>query len=705
MRRLVFQAYCFVVGVVMGKIHPLTPDRVPLLYSLFVILLVGSLLGFVRARRSSFPVAVAVALFGMSCFFLGWGRYSASFLLNDPGHISNFTSASLKDRASVEGVIVTDPEVFAERVTFTLSPIRARRAGRDDEYQDISGGRVEVTVRRAAKEWYQELGRSDAYGWRIRINAPILSPPGPANPRGFSYREFLNDQDIYGVQTIAVAWGSPPPIEILDRGEGFFLTEWALSIKEKILAVYVRTIPYPQSTFLAGVTLGVRSTLENTQCIVPGHGALILDECRVAGVTHVLAVSGQHVTILSGVLLAILSSFRIPLRVQAPIIILVLLLFLIITGMPPSAMRATLMNSLTIFFLAMSRGTFQSSLMFGIAEAAVVVLFINPKNIVQPAFTLSFAAVLSLGLISWPLEKILCRLKGALFAYSAGCVALATLICTKPFYDAIDRAGLLGPIGLLAVGGAFWVRNRFPSDTVWPDLAYEKMPIFLRIFIVAQGAILIGMMFPLSSFYFGRMSLAGPYANLIAIPLTGVVVPLGLLAGLVGMIPGVGTFLALILNATNDCLVKLFFLITHASTVLFPFPFIENLTVNRLFLGDQDHLLERIAPAVREVIRGLRHHMDEEEAGLFPVLERTLAEQDAARATPASAPCHVDETMTVNRVVQEFPRTKPVFDQLFVSVPMEGCACLDEVAWRHGMEAQELLKQLEGVIASCGCAT
>lgn len=127
-------------------------------------------------------------------------------------------------------------------------------------------------------------------------------------------------------------------------------------------------------------------------------------------------------------------------------------------------------------------------------------------------------------------------------------------------------------------------------------------------------------------------------------------------------------------------------------------------TVNRLFLGDQDHLLERIAPAVREVIRGLRHHMDEEEAGLFPVLERTLAEQDAGHAPTASAPCHVDETMTVNRVVQEFPRTKPVFDQLFVSVPVEGCACLDEVAWRHGMEARELLKQLEGVIASCGCA-
>ena len=129
-------------------------------------------------------------------------------------------------------------------------------------------------------------------------------------------------------------------------------------------------------------------------------------------------------------------------------------------------------------------------------------------------------------------------------------------------------------------------------------------------------------------------------------------------------------------------------------------------TINRLFVSATDHSLERIRPELTEVIHGLRHHIAEEEAELFPILERVLEEREAAEpAGTVPGPQAVDETMTVNRIVQEFPTTKPVFEQLFINVPMEGCTCLDEVAWRHGMEAQELLQRLEEAIASCSCAT
>ena len=125
-------------------------------------------------------------------------------------------------------------------------------------------------------------------------------------------------------------------------------------------------------------------------------------------------------------------------------------------------------------------------------------------------------------------------------------------------------------------------------------------------------------------------------------------------------------------------------------------------TINRLFWSERGHSLERIRPVLEETIRRLRHHMSEEETELFPLLERTLA--DALPAAPEAPRTPFDETATVNRIVQEFPRTRPVFERLFISVPMEGCSCLDEVAWRHGMEARELLKKLERAIGSCSCA-
>lgn len=125
--------------------------------------------------------------------------------------------------------------------------------------------------------------------------------------------------------------------------------------------------------------------------------------------------------------------------------------------------------------------------------------------------------------------------------------------------------------------------------------------------------------------------------------------------------------------------------------------------INRLFVSDTGHSLERIRPVLAEVIQGLRRHMAEEETGLFPILDRTLAEQEREAHRQAAPPGRVDETMTVNRVLQECPGTRPTFEQLFINVPLEGCACLDEVAWRHGMEAKELVERLEDAIARCPC--
>ena len=127
-------------------------------------------------------------------------------------------------------------------------------------------------------------------------------------------------------------------------------------------------------------------------------------------------------------------------------------------------------------------------------------------------------------------------------------------------------------------------------------------------------------------------------------------------------------------------------------------------TINRLFVSQAAHSLDRIKPALTDIIRGLRHHMAEEERELFPILERVLAEPESHETATATSQTPLNEEMTVNRIVREFPRTKPVFEQLFINVPLEGCTCLDEVAWRHGMEARELLKKLGTAIGSCSCA-
>ena len=126
-------------------------------------------------------------------------------------------------------------------------------------------------------------------------------------------------------------------------------------------------------------------------------------------------------------------------------------------------------------------------------------------------------------------------------------------------------------------------------------------------------------------------------------------------------------------------------------------------TINRLFVEAHGHTLERIRPALTEVIQGLRHHMTEEEQDLFPMLEQELAAREPANAQlQQTSGTRVQECMTVNGVLREHPATRAVFERLFVNVPYEGYDCLDEVAWRHGMDVQELLGRLEQSVFSDG---
>jgi len=118
--------------------------------------------------------------------------------------------------------------------------------------------------------------------------------------------------------------------------------------------------------------------------------------------------------------------------------------------------------------------------------------------------------------------------------------------------------------------------------------------------------------------------------------------------------------------------------------------------LNHLFLQESGRSLAQVAPMLRSMVQGLRHHMEEEERTLFPLLERHLQPQEEA---PMTAPVlRLNEVTTVNSLVREYPNTKRVFEQLFVNIPYEGADCLDEVAWRHGLEAGELINRLEKVI-------
>jgi len=125
-------------------------------------------------------------------------------------------------------------------------------------------------------------------------------------------------------------------------------------------------------------------------------------------------------------------------------------------------------------------------------------------------------------------------------------------------------------------------------------------------------------------------------------------------------------------------------------------------TVNHLFIEEGGKAVEQIRGVLGELIPRLRRHMAEEEVGLFPAIEEILGDQEESSAQESSPAVKLHEEMTVNHILHTYPQTKLLLERLFINVPYEGYDCLDEVAWRRGMDCCQLVLLLEEAI-SVGC--
>lgn len=509
-------------------------------------------------------------------------------------HIGSFVrGARSQSPVTVLGRITSDPRVYDFKTVLMVTPAFIQFPAGGPFYR-VEGGDIQVTVH-PNLEGYSQLARTSAYGADIQIEGELTVARAASNPGGFDARQFMQNYNIYGLMSPFQPRGQPPPVQkIMPQGmdtarAGNWLVHFSLDLRDRILLLFKSTMPYPQSAFLGGVTLGLRYGLQGAQ--FPGEDrdpdswlsrfgmgpseAQIVDDFRHSGVNHVLAVSGLHVTILTVMFIAIFSLLKFPKQVFVPFVIFALVVFAIITGARPSTLRAVIMNSMFLLTWAYLDRGLLSSVLIGVPVAAFLILVHNPLVVVDPSFTLSFGAILSLALITVPIHEILCKLRGNRFlvvvVFVFGTTALGIVN-----WHLVTTASFILPWLLLAVltyQVAKVLERRGVALT--QRFAFSAIPEGVNTFIAAQVAIQIGMMIPLSAYYFMRWPFAGAYANLIAIPLIGVVVQLGAIGGLLGLIPVVGPFITLLLNAANWIFASFFLWLAHVSSLIFPNPFVR----------------------------------------------------------------------------------------------------------------------------------
>lgn len=203
------------------------------------------------------------------------------------------------------------------------------------------------------------------------------------------------------------------------------------------------------SALFQGIVLG-----DTTQ--IPEN---VIADFRDSGLLHLLAVSGQNVVLL-GIIVAIICGFlRIPRLVATLTAILVVMVYVPLTGADASIVRAGIVGILSLVALVFSR---QGNSYYFMALAAALILSVNPYSFYDPGFQLSFAAVLAIffvaPVISGPIEFIPGGIREAV-AISAAAGLVTAPILLFHFHQVplvtipanVAAAPVAGPVMLLGV--------------------------------------------------------------------------------------------------------------------------------------------------------------------------------------------------------------------------------------------------------------
>lgn len=141
---------------------------------------------------------------------------------------------------------------------------------------------------------------------------------------------------------------------------------------------------------IAAMTLGDRS----------GLGKQTREDFSISGASHVLALSGLHLSILYAFLMLLTGRKR---RVLSQILCLsAIWLYAIMVGFMPSVVRAATMLTIYGVITAIRRKAYSLN---ALSLAAIVMLTIRPQNLWDVGFQMSFLAVLGILLIGVPLNS------------------------------------------------------------------------------------------------------------------------------------------------------------------------------------------------------------------------------------------------------------------------------------------------------------
>jgi competence protein ComEC len=434
----------------------LAAPREPQIWALLSLLVVASAIAFrIRPSITGVAVATSIALLAAGALWIGFqaARGGGPAVVERTGPLNvRATIARMEHRPG-------------DQLRLTLRDITIAQA-----LPEAVPRKLRITLRPS-----QHRGVVVGPGARIQIRAILMPLPDAAMPGGydFSRRAFFE-----GLGGLGFALSSPRLLSEPDENASVIealqarIDQLRLDIRGRIHA----SLSGAEAAVAAALIVGQRAD-------IPDH---VRETLRVAGLAHILAISGLHMALLAG---GVFFAVRAGLALMPPIALRVstrklaalaglaaALLYLFLSGATVATQRAFVMAAIVFAAMLLDRPALT---LRAVALAALVVLVIDPKAAAQAGFQMSFAATAALVAVYEVLRRRREQFNG---------------------------------------GSTLW-----RSAWLWPVRLAAGLAVTSLVAGAATG--------PIAAFHFNHMASFGLIGNVVAMPiLTFATMPLGALA-------------------------------------------------------------------------------------------------------------------------------------------------------------------------------
>lgn len=367
------------------------------------------------------------------------------------------------------GVVADEPVTRERSIRFTLEVTAIRASG---QFIPVAFVGI-VTARQSATS-----PAHAAYGERLLLHGLIDTHAGSRNPGEFSSRDYHAAMGV----TREIVVPSADAIVVLERPPGVsFYERLVLRARRGIVRDVDRWVGGEEGELLKGLLLGEKGGLSRGT-----REAFV-----VAGVAHVLAVSGSNVAVVAGLAFSLCMILRMGRKLRAALVALAILWYMVLTGSQPPVVRATIT---ALVLLATGLRGEKANPLNGLGISALIILSVNPLALFDIGFQLSYGAVIGIVLFTPIMNGVIRSIRGNGLARQ------------------MVRGGLrLGAVSVAATAGTI----------------------------------------PFSAASFGSVSVIGIVANMVVVPATGLGVGLGLAMAITSPLSG---WLAGAFGALNGCI-------------------------------------------------------------------------------------------------------------------------------------------------------